>query len=110
MKLTSFHQPNSRLPGTCPAFSAGGVRGFGVLGVSNDFSQSITCSLVLPSFCCIRPSSSSSLPSSYCRSSSVRLALACLILPFHSFHLPFNSRLSIKIVFHEIHKNYARYK
>src|SRR5215218_10709242 len=46
--------------------------------------QATTSSFVLPSFFCRRPYNSSSFPSSYRKSSSVRSPWACLAFPFSS--------------------------
>src|ERR1700753_766559 len=51
----------------------------------------------------MRPYSSSSLPSSYNRSSSVRLAYCCLILPLIVFQLPFSLRLVLLVSFVSIY-------
>ena len=54
-------------------------------------------SLVLPSFCSRRPSSSSSFPSANARSSSVNCAYFCFSLPLTSFQLPLNPSFVIAI-------------
>src|ERR1700722_19705654 len=57
-----------------------------------------TSSFVWPVFFWIRPYSLSSLPSSLSRSSSVRFAYCCLILPFISFQLPLTLRLVLEVL------------
>src|SRR5690242_19432769 len=79
------------------------VIGHGVLKIRNrNYRLSIhffTSSFVWPVFFWIRPYSSSSFPSSYLRSSSVRLAQRCLALPFSSFQLPFSFSLVLILAF-----------
>src|SRR5690606_39056953 len=53
------------------------------------FSQLSTSSRVFPVFFCNLPSNSSSFPSAYSRSSSVRSAYSCFTFPFSSFQRPF---------------------
>lgn len=89
------------------------VLNFGNIVTENGYKDLIhftSSSRPFPIFCCSLPSNSSSLPSSYFRSSSVRSANSCLILPLNSFQFPLISSLSIIYGLMHVQNCFTTYK